>query len=300
MYEKNKQQVTLASGDSFQTLKNKKGNATAVNYKAAQETEFAPYSISEYDLYGKLTKSIDSLNNLEYNYTYDKLGREASYSVKDTLKEKVISACLSEYDEDNCVKSSTVTVNDCELKYNYKYDSFPEHRLTEAVLPGGLIQTYFYDALGRKNVVTLGDAVNRYSYLGVGDHATNLISSSQFGFNNSINQRLKYSYDDCGNISQITENGKIIARYAYDGLNRLVREDNNGLNNTVTIFYDAGGNITSKNTYAFTLSSLQDKPFTSCDYGYSLSGCRDKLNSYNGKSVKYDSNGQPISFMMIC
>ena len=36
--------------------------------------------------------------------------------------------------------------------------------------------------------------------------------------------KLEYTYDSMGNISEIRENGKLTARYAYDSLNRLIRE----------------------------------------------------------------------------
>lgn len=59
-----------------------------------------------------------------------------------------------------------------------------------------------------------------------GDHASNLVASEWFGDENVIKDSLKYSYDENGNIVSIKENGVEIVRYAYDGISRLVHEDN--------------------------------------------------------------------------
>ena len=55
--------------------------------------------------------------------------------------------------------------------------------------------------------------------------------------------RERYTYDADGNITAIHENGKLKVRYHYDGLNRLVREDNQPLKLTTTYTYDNGGNL---------------------------------------------------------
>ena len=52
----------------------------------------------------------------------------------------------------------------------------------------------------------------------------------------------EYTYDENGNITSATENKKKVS-YVYDGLNRLVRENNGLLNKTITYYYDEGGNL---------------------------------------------------------
>ena len=52
----------------------------------------------------------------------------------------------------------------------------------------------------------------------------------------------EYTYDANGNITSATENKKKVS-YVYDGLNRLVRENNELLNKTITYYYDEGGNL---------------------------------------------------------
>ena len=73
-----------------------------------------------------------------------------------------------------------------------------------------------------------------------------------FGNGNTIKDSIKYKYDSCGNICEITQNGHLFARYKYDSLNRLIREDNKGLNKTLIYTYDANGNIVERCEYAYT------------------------------------------------
>ena len=60
-----------------------------------------------------------------------------------------------------------------------------------------------------------------------------------------------YEYDNVGNITKITSGTKVIT-YQYDELNQLIRENNGVLGITVLYAYDAGGNMTSRKTYAYT------------------------------------------------
>ena len=52
---------------------------------------------------------------------------------------------------------------------------------------------------------------------------------------------LNYDYDANGNIIRVYENDIQRVRYYYDGLNRLVREDNNCIDKTITYCYDKCG-----------------------------------------------------------
>lgn len=52
---------------------------------------------------------------------------------------------------------------------------------------------------------------------------------------------LNYDYDANGYIIRVYENDIQKVRYYYDGLNRLVREDNNYIDKTITYCYDNCG-----------------------------------------------------------
>ena len=94
-----------------------------------------------------------------------------------------------------------------------------------------------------------------------------------------------YEYDNVGNITKITSGTKVIT-YQYDELNQLIRENNGVLGITVLYAYDAGGNMTSRKTYAYTegtVSTVQTQDL----FTYHTDGWKDQLLSWNGKSYAY-------------
>ena len=120
-------------------------------------------------------------------------------------------------------------------------------------------------------------------------------SAVWFGMKREAKEGLKYQYDASGNISAITQNGHIVAKYAYDALNRLVREDNKAMNKTVLFTYDGNGNITERCEYGYTSKTGEELTELACThYGYAYDG--DKLISYNGESVTYNALGNPTVY----
>ena len=112
---------------------------------------------------------------------------------------------------------------------------------------------------------------------------------------NEIKENIRYKYDSCGNITEISENGKLTARYEYDNLNRLVREDNKKFGKTWVYTYDNCGNITCKREFAFSLRDkelLEELDGTEKQYGYD----GDKLQTYNEEIISYDMYGNPVKY----
>ena len=133
------------------------------------------------------------------------------------------------------------------------------------------------------------------TYRKVGDHATNMPASVWYANGTSINDSIKYKYDKSGNISEITRNGHIVARYKYDSLNRLTREDNKALNKTVTFTYNINGNITERCEYAYTTKDGEELSELICThYGYDYDG--DKLITYHGTGITYNALGNPTNY----
>lgn len=132
-------------------------------------------------------------------------------------------------------------------------------------MASGAEQSLSYDKLGRVNGVTMSKnkaGVNiRLSkdihYLQRGDHASNLVASEWFGKNGINKENLKYTYDEKGNITAVRENGELVAKYSYDSLSRLIREDNKKLDKTCVFIYDGNGNILSRKEYRFTLTETE-------------------------------------------
>ena len=59
--------------------------------------------------------------------------------------------------------------------------------------------------------------------------------------------------------------------------------------------YDSRGNILEKKTYAFTLGTLGTVQSTHT-YGYATDSWKDRLTSYNGQTITYDSIGNPLTY----
>ena len=105
-----------------------------------------------------------------------------------------------------------------------------------------------------------------------------------------------YTYDAVGNIETISENGELKAKYYYDELSQLVREDNKELNQTIVYEYDQGGNIQSKTRYAYTEGELGEAVGTDT-YSYQAEDLwADVLTGYNGQKFTYDEIGNPLTY----
>lgn len=138
-------------------------------------------------------------------------------------------------------------------------------------------------------------ASEQITYRKVGDHATNMPATVWFGSNKQIKDSIKYRYDKCGNISEILENGHTSARYEYDKLNRLIREDNKPLNRTTVYTYDQNGNITERCEYAYTWKTSEELSNLKCTHAsYDYEG--DRLISYNGENCAYNNLGNPTEY----
>lgn len=105
---------------------------------------------------------------------------------------------------------------------------------------------------------------------------------------NSLGERYNISYS-------YNANGKLVARYFYDGLNRLVRQDDINFG-TVICKYDHAGNITCKTTYALTFDETLGTPVETQEYTYRQHGWQDQLVNLNGQSFEYDAVGNPTLY----
>ena len=221
----------------------------------------------------------------EKNY-FDKYGRKFAYIIKDGIK----IPYKEEYSYDDYGNVLKTTFGDRAYAYTYDTDSA---RTLKGVSTGGVSFERKTDKAGRnagkvivKNNVEI--AKESIRYLKFGDRATNLPFAVDFK-----DGRITYKYDKVGNIKEIRENGEIVAKYKYDTLGRLVREDNKPLGTTVTYTYDNCGNILEKRTYAYTLADdIEEKEHTTVSYKYD----GDQLLSYNGETCVYDKLGNPTTY----
>lgn len=110
------------------------------------------------------------------------------------------------------------------------------------------------DKLGRVSGVEKNNGLSKnYKYIQVGERATNLLASETFGEDGKTKEKLSYTYNKLGNITEIRNNAELVVRYGYDELNRLVREDNRELGKSFFTVYDGAGNIIQRKECDFTL-----------------------------------------------
>lgn len=192
-----------------------------------------------------------------------------------------------------------------EYVYSYKDDFARE--LESISMPYGLKSTRITDANGRLKERELSAngtklAHEYYYFRKQGDHGTNQISSVRYGERKNgqyvVKDGISYTYDECGNISEIKENGKLSARYGYDKLNRLIREDNVQLKKTTLFIYDNNGNILSKREAAFTLGDTDKITEFSNEKEYYYDAVQpDRLVAFGDEGIQgYDSIGNPASY----
>ena len=94
-----------------------------------------------------------------------------------------------------------------------------------------------------------------------------------------------YSYDTLGNITAIYKNGVLYESYEYDSLSQLTKVTcENG--DIYEYFYDASGNITSVKLNGTVVKS----------YGYTADYWSDRLTSFNGESITFDTIGNPLTY----
>ena len=260
----------------------------------------------------KITESLEFAGTLQLNKvsTADGLVEEVMCNRKGTT-----TYLYDDYKNVTQVKSDDLTED-------YTYNEYGE--LTQKALSGAVDQAYTYaykdnsardleyvgidgykfyplsDVNGRNTgrEIYVGEnklAAEYITYRKVGDHATNMPASVWFASGSAIKDSIKYKYDSCGNIAEITQNGHLAARYKYDSLNRLIREDNKPMNKTVLFTYDTAGNMTERCEYAFTSKEGEALEELACThFGYDYEG--DRLISYNGESIAYNVLGNPTSY----
>ena len=292
-----------ANGKSFKTETDKNGNVTQILYAKDNVSIFEPIIENIYDTHGNLIAINDKINTTTIEYTLDKFGN----TILQTDTQHGISVQKENtFDNTNNNTNTKYTIGENIQNYTFNYDTTkPESILNSVVLPTNAVQSIKNDNLDRTKEIVLNNIVDNetktntrlFHYLKNGDHTSNLVSSIWFGDSDKYLDNLKYKYDEKGNITEVYENSMLVARYKYDSLSRLIREDNKPLNKTTTWEYDAGGNILNRFEYEFTtINDLNEKTPTIIPYAYVTSGIRDRLMSYNGEQFVYDSIGNPTLY----
>ena len=295
--------ISYGNGDVQEILYDKEERIKSRRWNG-QSTDTVRY---EYDAYGSLEKETDLVNGRIDKDQYDMTGR----LIQSTTLEKntgtsgepivanthTVQSLEIGYDSYNRVNRLVQSLETAKTKTGFVYGD-----ASKAQRPGlsyGLTvdgtqrQSLAYDAMARctKETVTLPGGRKRENCFTYGTlrHLTDtdsLLSAMSNG-----TESWSYEYDNVGNITKITSGTKVIT-YQYDELNQLIRENNGILGTTVLYTYDAGGNMTSRKTYAYTegaVSTVQTQDL----FTYRTDGWKDQLLSWNGKSYAYDAGGNP-------
>jgi hypothetical protein len=61
--------------------------------------------------------------------------------------------------------------------------------------------------------------------------------------------------------------------------------------------YNVGGNIVSKNEYAYTEGMIEGEPTKTYNYSYG-DAWKDQLTNFDGQSIIYDTCGNPTSYLV--
>ena len=280
-------EVTIKDGVIFRTVKDKDGNVIRTELNESVQTERVYED-------GLLKRVKDNVAQTTTNYEYN----------PDRTLRKISNGQVTEeytYNERNEITGKKITSGETTHNYKYSYKENAAREIDYIEMPYGVRSYVLRDVNGRYTGRELKSGTGNkvygeyISYRKVGDRATNMPSAVWYANGNAIKENIKYKYDACGNITEIAENGKLTARYEYDGLNRLVREDNKKFGKTWVYGYDRNGNITVKREYAFTLRTrelLEELESTEKLYGYD----GDRLISYDGEECSYNSAGVPVTY----
>ncbi len=288
---------TDKNGDVIVTELNGLGQVLSVKVNGVFQVE------NTYNRAGNISEKVIN-DGASYSYVYDDHGKLLEVSRKNAFGYIERNSCgeTYKYDEYDNVTSRKLNGR-VTHEYSYAYKTDSTGALEEVIVNGYSVKPQT-DVLGRNTgkKIVINDtmlAEEQISYKKIGDHATNMPVSLKFGnYKNDtyvVSDSIKYTYDNMGNVNKIYENGKLVVRYTYDALNRLIREDNLPLDKTVLIMYDNYGNIIKQKTFAFSLKDeelLEENSSTDKDYIYD----GDKLVSFNGQACEYDEVGNPTTY----
>ena len=281
--------VTNAKDETFTSFTDKRGNVRKILYGSA------PQVTSTYDAKNRLTQTIDAESGTT-TYEYDGLDRPTA------VKRGGIAAETFTYDDWGKLATRNLS-NGVSHAYAYSYRDDAAHTLSEIGIKGLTIRPK-QDVNGRASEKTISDTTGvltgeYYYYAKYGDHATNRISTIRYGTRKGgkyvIGDGIKYEYDRMGNISKVYENGAMLASYTYDGVNRLIREDNKRLNKTSLFTYDNNGNILTKRESAYTVKSMEEIE-NATELRYRYDAASDRLMSVGEESFEYDAIGNPEQY----
>ena len=287
-------------------------NAFETVYSYTYDTAGNIYSISDHVNHETTLYKYDAEGKLVKSYVYDSETYLNQYGSKIYYDDQSRISMVFHYIDYACPAAGYhgTTYSDSSY-YSYWYDTVTGN-LSQLTISGDYLSGTIkptYDNFGRTDHKEIDFNVNNsnafYNYLnyaykndgtwGESGLIAQLVSEIRMNSDTSLisTTTYNYTYDENGNITQITDAGGVIQnKYYYDSLGQLIREDNRALGYSYTYSYDNAGNIISKKQYAFTTGTLGSVQST-YSYTYNHETWSDLLTGVNGKIVEYDEIGNP-------
>ena len=125
---------------------------------------------------------------------------------------------------------------------------------------------------------------------------TNMVGGISYKLSSDRVLDYSYNYNDTGNVEDVYENGKKVAVYTYDELNQLVWYADTRTGRYIRIVYDNYGNIQKMESYSLGTNWAPVKLLETRTYSYGDTNWKDKLTEFDGDSITYDKNGNPLTY----
>lgn len=309
--------MTYANGDKMKATYNNLGQMIAETWYKTTDTGTvvtARYKYA-YDTEGNIVRSIDISANKEHDYIYDngKLIRAVEYDIvvsdSETITSRtVVNTVFYVHDsEGNMTKKRVVTTDGHEQVIYYEHPENSED-VVKFTLPdvlGGVTKELNVtshsktDSFGRKvfdelqfGTASIGRRFGYYAGKITAEHdaadktkslpTTELVEEIVIASTNpdEDDRILRYEYDNEERITKVIDSANVTSEYEYDALGQLVSEYY-GDQEINEMTYDNYGNIIRKNLCIYTYDPVW----------------KDRLTSYDGKSITYDAQGNPVSYL---
>ena len=282
--------TAYANGDYLEYAYDDYGNISVITGETGKIAEMI------YNKQGLVTKAVDysSGETSYYYYTFDgSLESEYRTSSDGSLTHYIITDSNGNTVEKTSVNGQTKTIttgSDDDGKSFVNNDGVTNETST--------------DDFGRVSTVTTkqneSDTVftKQYSYYhgSESNATTNMVGGISYKLSSDRVLDYSYNYNDTGNVENVYENGKKVAVYTYDELNQLVWYADTRTGRYIGIVYDNYGNIQKMESYSLGTNWAPVKLLETRTYSYGDTNWKDKLTEFDGDSITYDKNGNPLTY----
>lgn len=282
--------TAYANGDYLEYAYDNYGNISVITGETGKIAEMI------YNKQGLVTKAVDysSGETSYYYYTFDgSLESEYRTSSDGSLTHYIVTDSNGNTVEKTSVNGQTKTITT---------DSDDDGK--SFVSNDGVTNETSTDDFGRVSTVTTkqnkSDTVftKQYSYYhgSESNATTNMVGGISYKLSSDKVLDYGYNYTDTGNVENVYENGKKVAVYTYDELNQLVWYADTRTGRYIRIVYDNYGNIQKMESYSLGTNWAPVKLLETRTYSYGDTNWKDKLTEFDGNSITYDKNGNPLTY----